>query len=258
MGRLSRLRFVRVLFSVACLCVFQLSVASNSASATGPLLNDVGDGAFLWGASNERTTYLQPYHSLMAPKIARIPEDNLASDPLRTRDRNRAELWKTTQEVGTVFGTDGRLYRYHYERGVEPRRVIESRVIDGRAVAVERIVWEPVLIRVLEPATGRVGSVNASSSQPRPCDPLGPCDPALPTSESSNNNVSNNPNANASNQPTLNADSRDSSMNQGASTVSSNDDVIALSITSYDPGAYPASAPIITSPRNATSPRNSR
>lgn len=175
----------RLVFASLCiLAAFSFAFcAPNSALASGPLMNDVGDGALIWGTSSERTTYLRPYNSYMAPEIRRIPED-LSGDPL---DReNRRDLWKYANEVGTVIGTDGKIYRYHYERGVEPRRVVERRVIDGQEQYVRRIKWEPVLIRVLEPAEG-VSSANSNgegslapcapnAALPKPCAPNGPND----------------------------------------------------------------------------------
>lgn len=151
-------------------------ISSKPIIASGPLMNDVGRGSLIWGTSGERTTYIGPYASYMAPNIRRIPEDSSSSSDPWKRNGNNKELSKALQEVGVVFGTDGKTYRYHFEKGVEPRRVIARRIVDGQVQEYERIVWEPVLIRVLEdgdtePISESVAAANAKTVLPDPCAP---------------------------------------------------------------------------------------
>lgn len=249
-------------FTAALLLLLSLS-PGRSAEGSGPLMNDVGNGALIWGTSSERTTYLGPYNALMAPKIGRLEEDDLSKDPLGSSERDRGELWKHTQEVGSVFGTDGLRYRYHYERAVQPRRVIERQVISGQLVDVEKIVWEPVLIRVLEPddpETNRTKRVAEERSRNAaqglaPCAPVKPCDPAKELNSTAP--AANDP---ASQQPSLNsgdpqnAAQTASGNGQGKTVDPSNGDVdaIHLTMTSYDPGMYPAQPQtVIALPREA-------
>lgn len=249
---------------------------SNAAPGlgAGPLVNDVGRGAFLWGTSSERTTYLRPYNALMAPEIKRIPEDNL-KEPLGP-GVDRTTLWKTSQEVGTVIGTDGRVYRYHYERGVEPRRVVEKQTVGGRTVDVERTVWDPVLIRVLEPydkkaekaAKEAAEKARAAANSPQPCAPIGPCEALqnradavanAPTQDAARQ-AAGNPDADPSQQPTLTQglEIADPSAPQRAASqppaesAGSDDDATTVTFISYDPKYAPAEkAPIVLSPKGA-------
>ncbi|MBQ9873399.1 MAG: hypothetical protein IJM30_02955 [Thermoguttaceae bacterium] len=177
----------------------------SSALATGPLINDVGNGAFVWGSSGERTTYIGPYNSFKAPKIGKLEEGNPnEADPTRGGAVSKTDLWKYANEVGTVIGTDGKLYRYHYERGLEPRRIVERRLVDGKWENVPRVVWETVLIRVLEPAdsdpkSARSAKTSASAANPRPCEPAKP----IATPERSDGASTGNNNADPNSQPTL-------------------------------------------------------
>ena len=187
------------------------------ADGGSPMLNDVGNGALIWGTPSERTTWLQPYNSFMAPTIRQIPEESLSggSNPDFS---NKRDLWKTATEVGTVFGTDGKTYRYHYERGIEPRRVVERRIIDGNVQEISRVVWAPILIRVLEPIDKPAGDKSAANSASAdgtpiaPCDPnttVPPCDPATASSEAPNASPSANPNADPNRAPDLEAPNPD-------------------------------------------------
>ena len=96
----------RTIWNATFFCLFLLT--SGVVFSSGPLVNDVGNGAFLWGTSSERTTYLGPYLPSMAPTIHKIPEDTTSADPWQSGTRSRADLWKTSEEVGSVIGTDGK------------------------------------------------------------------------------------------------------------------------------------------------------
>ena|GEM_PF-4676407 len=206
----ARLRVWRVFLP---LWLFFSGCGSLFADGGSPMLNDVGNGALIWGTPSERTTWLQPYNSFMAPTIRQIPEESLSggSNPDFS---NKRDLWKTATEVGTVFGTDGKTYRYHYERGIEPRRVVERRIIDGNVQEISRVVWAPILIRVLEPIDKPASDKNAAKSASAdgtpvaPCDPnttVPPCDPATASTEAPNADAPANPNADANRAPDLGA-----------------------------------------------------
>ncbi len=261
----------RSLWKAAFFCLY-LST-SSVLFASGPLVNDVGNGAFLWGTSNERTTYLGPYLPAMAPTINKLSEETgNNADPWQSGTRSRADLWKTSEEVGTVIGTDGKVYRYRYLRGIEPRRIVEPRVVDGRTEKVERIVWEPVVIRVMEPLTSEEKASAASSDAPAPCAPNAtlpkPCEPAGGSEESaasgassgaSNADPSVAPSLNGSAEgevfdPTVGKPSQVPGENADASTASSSteeDGVISVTVVTRD-SKYPTqtSRPIITIPKN--------
>ncbi len=237
---------------------------------SGPLVNDVGNGAFLWGTSGERTTYLGPYRHTKAPTIRKISEETNNADPWESGTRSRADLWKTSEEVGTVIGTDGKIYRYRYIRGVEPRRVVEPRVVSGKTEKVERIVWEPVIIRALEPMSG--GEKAKADGSPAPCEPNAvlpkPCAPADDSEtkiESGNSvnsgadpNVAPSPNNSAGDgevfDPTVGKPSEgpkaiaDSST---ASSATSDDGVISVTVVTRDANAPTQTPrPIVAVPKN--------
>ena len=265
----------RSLRSATFFCLFSLT--SSFVFSSGPLVNDVGNGAFLWGTSSERTTYLGPYlPSTMAPTIRKIPEETNSADPWQSGTRSRADLWKTSEEVGSVIGTDGKIYRYRYLRGIEPRRVVETRVVDGQTVNVERIAWEPVVIRVLEPMTAeeKTNKANAASTDtpapcepnatlPKPCEPAGDAETTSETGAAGSNGASN---ANPNVAPSLNGSSEsevyDPTVGKpsqipgegGSSAASSSteeDGVISVTVVTRD-SKYPTQTkrPIVTIPKN--------
>lgn len=250
-------------------------VASSSVFAVGTFVNDVGNGALFWGSSNERTTYLAPYNSLRAPTISRIPEeDTNVADPLKSGVSSRTELWKTASEVGTVIGTDGKIYRYHYVQGVEPRRVVERRVVNGQVENVDRVVWETVLIRVLEPVTSGAAAADSPAPcgpnvpLPRPCEPAGESDQSMPSDNAENQDGAVNSNADPSMAPSLGSSpgreevydptvgapqeaQGSASGSSVASSSTSEEGVISVTVITRD-SKYPvqSSRPIIAVPSN--------
>ncbi len=197
--------FIKILFFGFCL----LESFSFSSVVLGvdsrSCLNDVGGGSCLWGTSDERTTYVGPYFAGMEPKIDRLSVDDLSkrSENEKTIDDSNLNLggsglgssgsssvvWSKLNEVGTIWGTDGRLYRYTFAQGVEPRRIVEN--------GVERVVWEQVLIRVLRPVKkeeqpNASEAASTSASNAAPCVPaqnVRPCAPASTASNAQNANV---------------------------------------------------------------------
>lgn len=189
---------------ILCLTICAASTASFGANKlpSGSCVNDVGRGALLWGTSDEVTTYSAPYLGLRSPQIYRIP---LTSESTTTSTGNASETPSSPQgnwreklkEVGTIYGTDGKVYEYYFVEGKEPRRIVETQRVHetpkgGVAPVwynktVERIEWEPVLIRVLRPVgtterqlraeTTSSQKSSASSSTPAPCEPLGSEEP---------------------------------------------------------------------------------
>ena len=160
----------------------------------GTCINDVGRGAMLWGASNEVTTYSSPYMPFKTPNIYRIPltseTTNTSPSAPKTPPGISQEDWQSKlREVGTILGTDGKLYEYYFVEGVEPRRIVETRRVretpEGGVAPVwmtknfERIEMEPVLIRVLRPIgtsakiAAELAKSRAALDAPNPCDQVG-------------------------------------------------------------------------------------
>ncbi|MDO5308168.1 MAG: hypothetical protein Q4G03_01525 [Planctomycetia bacterium] len=174
-------------WSVATVALGGALVPAYAAEVKRPLINDVGRGAFLWGTSDEVTTYSEPYLPYKTPEIYRIPETASTQVSTSTNDQISAAAKKLgdPNAVGTIFGTDGKLYEYYYVKGVEPRRVVrvervKERPSNGLAPiwvdkTVEKIEWEPVWIRVLRPlgASAKDREALAQTPQPMPCEPLG-------------------------------------------------------------------------------------
>ncbi len=162
----------------------------------GSCINDPGRGGLVWGTSSEVTTYSGPYTVFKKPDIYRIPvTSGSGSDGTSDDSDDGADTGNPMErltESGTIFGTDGKLYEYYYVRGVEPRRVVTPHKVEkskGLWVdePIEKIVWEPVLIRVLRPAGTNEKEASAAqkardaANAPKPCAPLSqspePCEP---------------------------------------------------------------------------------
>lgn len=160
----------------------------------GTCINDVGRGAMLWGSSNEVTTYSSPYMSFKTPNIYRIPTTDETTAAQQGSTRLPAgiseEDWRNKlREVGTILGTDGKLYEYYFVEGVEPRRIVETQrvreVPKGGISPIwttktfEHIEMEPVLIRVLRPigTSAKISSdfdkARAAIEAPQPCESVG-------------------------------------------------------------------------------------
>ena len=254
-------RIPYALVTIISLGMITFGVAFTTKSfATGPLINDVGNGALVWGTSSERTTYLGPYYGPATPRINRLYEDGEVS---ASRDNSSAdsERWKKENEVGVVIGTDGKLYRYHYVRGTQPHRVVESRLVNGRWENVPKTIWETVLIRVLEPADAPLKSkdnISASSANLGNADPSrtpAPCEPNanLAGSERASNAASGNAAASSATNPAADpavAPSLDPRANADNTVNTSNqppapwDGSITVSVTTYDSKATGARQPI--------------
>lgn len=188
-----------VQFALASAVVFtSIPVFATGNNMSGTCLNDVGRGALLWGTSSEVTTYSEPYLPYKTPYIYRIPTTaEQTSEPspqsnIQDLQGHMGDAMERLSEKGTIFGTDGKVYEYHYVRGVEPRRVFETRRVQKSPNVwvneqVERIVMQPTLIRVLRPAgtsqreAERDAAAAAAANSPKPCDPLSktpePCEP---------------------------------------------------------------------------------
>ncbi len=193
-GARPRLAALVVGISATTLCASSALGVGNDMS--GSCLNDVGRGAALWGTSSEVTTYSEPYLPYKAPEIYRIPmTSEQASQPPETADDYQGTVGNAMErltESGTIFGTDGKLYEYTYTRGVEPRRIVETRRVQNnlgvwKEERVEHIEWRPVLIRVLRPA-GTNAKLEAQAAAlrdatknaiatPAPCDRVGAAEP---------------------------------------------------------------------------------
>ena len=169
-------------FLLALFVVATLPISTTFGAGERPIVNDVGRGAFIWGTSDEITTYSEPYYAYKTPTIYRIPTNAIATTSAPANDKltKIADKLGDVGTVGTIFGTDGKLYEYYYVKGVEPRRVVETQRVRERpenALApiwvdktVERIEWEPVLIRVLRPAGSNAR--DAAALAPSPGEPL--------------------------------------------------------------------------------------
>jgi len=187
-----------ILFFGFCLLESFLSFSVVVGDDSRSCLNDVDGGSCLWGTRDERTTYIGSYFAGMAPKIDRLSVSDLSksSGNEGTIDESKLNLggsgsgsgsdWSKLNEVGTIWGTDGKLYRYTFALGVEPRRVVEN--------GVERVVWEQVLIRVLRPVKKeeQADVQNVATTNVVPCAPVQtarPCAPASTTTTPPNANV---------------------------------------------------------------------
>ena len=194
-GRLTVDAFLRfatlvVGISSATLCASSAFGVGNDMS--GSCINDVGRGAMLWGTSSEVTTYSEPYLPYKTPEIYRIPvTSEQASQPPETANDYQGTVGNAMErltESGTIFGTDGKLYEYTYTRGVEPRRIVETRRVQNslgvwKEEQVEHIEWRPVLIRVLRPAgtnaklEAQAAALRDALATPAPCDQVGAAEP---------------------------------------------------------------------------------
>jgi len=195
--------FKTILFFGFCLLASFSFVSIAAGSDPRSCLNDVGEGSCLWGTPDERTTYIGPYCASMAPKIERLSVAELSkSSGVESENANNdANLnlggsglsssgssdWSKLNEVGTIWGTDGKLYRYTFAQGVEPRRVVEN--------GVERIVWEQVLIRVLRPVkkedqASAQGAATNAASVVVPCAPAQKAQPCAPATTTATNSTS--------------------------------------------------------------------
>ncbi|MGI6401519.1 MAG: hypothetical protein ACOX0A_05335 [Thermoguttaceae bacterium] len=190
------LRRAGLAFSIA-MALTASNVFATGNDMSGSCLNDVGRGAAIWGTSSEVTTYSEPYFAHKTPEIYRIPmTSEQASQAPETPSGYQGYMGNAMErltESGTIFGTDGRLYEYTYVRGVEPRRIIQTRRVQKRTGAwvdeqVERVEWRPVLIRVLRPAGSnlkleerdaalKAASANSPAVGPAPCEPMGAAEP---------------------------------------------------------------------------------
>ena len=203
-GARRRLATIVVGISATTLCAASALGVGNDMS--GSCLNDVGRGAALWGTSSEVTTYSEPYLPYKTPEIYRIPvTSEQASQPPETADDYQGTVGNAMErltESGTIFGTDGKLYEYTYTRGVEPRRIVETRRVQNslgvwKEEQVEHIEWRPVLIRVLRPA-GTNAKLEAQAAAlrdaarnaiatPAPCDQVGAAEPKTFADQSGSN-----------------------------------------------------------------------
>lgn len=168
------------------------SVFGYGNDMSGSCINDAGRGAMLWGTSSEVTTYSEPYAPFKTPEIYRIPlTSEQASQPPESANDYQGTLgnaFERLTESGTIFGADGKLYEYTYRRGVEPRRIIETRRVQDRMGVwkeekIEHIEWRPVLIRVLRPAgtnaklESQAAALRNAIATPAPCESVGPAEP---------------------------------------------------------------------------------
>jgi len=189
--------FKTILFFGFCLLSPFSFVSTAAGSDPRSCLNDVGEGSCLWGTPDERTTYVGPYCASMAPKIERLTVADLSKSSSDDNANNDANLnlggsglgssgsadWSRLNEVGTIWGTDGKLYRYTFAQGVEPRRVVEN--------GVERIVWEQVLIRVLRPVKKEEqASAQVAATSVAPCAPIQNAQPCAPATTTATNSTS--------------------------------------------------------------------
>lgn len=200
--------YKRNILSKRRLVAFALLAASLGATSEQPLvraydpdvnascLNDVGRGALIWGSSGEVTTYSPPYASFMTPEIYQIPvasrttaQTDSGDSPLPLRG-NPGDPNDRLTESGTIFGSDGNIYEYHYVRGIEPRKVVDLKREETKPGVwvdhyVARIVYEPVLIRVLRPAgSNRQDALDAANAAASANDGTTP-DPCAPATEDS-------------------------------------------------------------------------
>ena len=200
--------YMRNMLSKRRVVAFALLLAGLGATSERPLaraydpnvnascLNDVGRGALIWGSSGEVTTYSPPYVSLMTPEIYQIPVSSRTTTQTDAEDadlsltRNPGDPNDRLTESGTIFGSDGNIYEYHYVRGIEPRKVVDLKREETKPGVwvdhyVARIVYEPVLIRVLRPAgSNRQDALDAARAAARANDGTTP-DPCAPATEDS-------------------------------------------------------------------------
>ncbi len=200
--------FMQNMLSKKRVVAFALLAASLGATSELPLaraydpdvnascLNDVGRGALIWGSSGEVTTYSPPYASFMTPEIYQIPvasrttTQNDSGDSDRPLTGNPGDPNDRLTESGTIFGSDGNIYEYHYVRGIEPRKVVDLKREETKPGVwvdhyVARIVYEPVLIRVLRPAgSNRQDALDAANAAAKANDGTTP-DPCAPATEDS-------------------------------------------------------------------------
>ena len=148
--------------------------------------------------------------------------------------------------------------------------------MDGQTVNVERIAWEPVVIRLLEPMTAEenANKANAASADaPAPCEPNAtlpkPCEPAgdaETTSDSGTAGSGGSSNADPNAAPSLNGSSGSEvydptvgkpsqipgeANSSTASSSTEEDGVISVTVVTRD-SKYPTQTtrPIITIPKN--------
>ena len=210
--------FAAAVFASALSCAAAAFGVGNDMS--GSCINDFGRGAALWGTSSEITTYSEPYAPFKTPEIYRIPlTSEQASQPPESANDYQGTVgnaFERLTESGTIFGSDGKLYEYTYTRGVEPRRIIETRRVQDRMGVwkeekIEHIEWRPVLIRVLRPAgtnakleaqAAALRNAVASSATPAPCESVGPAEPKTFAEPTDANSATNRGAAQSSNSAT--------------------------------------------------------
>lgn len=174
----------------------QPSVRAYDPDANASCLNDVGRGALIWGSSGEVTTYSPPYASFMTPEIYQLPVaarttiQTASGDSTTPLAGNPGDPNDRLTESGTIFGSDGNTYEYYYVRGIEPRKVVDLKREETKPGVwvdhyVARIVYEPVLIRVLRPAgSNRQDAVDAANAA-EVANNGAPPDPCAPATEDS-------------------------------------------------------------------------
>ena len=130
----------------------------------------------------------------MTPEIYQIPvasratTQNDSGDSDRPLTGNPGDPNDRLTESGTIFGSDGNIYEYHYVRGIEPRKVVDLKREETKPGVwsdhyVARIVYEPVLIRVLRPAgSNRQDALDAANAAARANDGTTP-DPCAPATD---------------------------------------------------------------------------
>ena len=127
------------------------------------------DGAWLWGASSDRTTYSPPYDPRDAPTIPLLKRPENATGGGTGNDAGKKNAGTSAGprvgDSGTFVGTDGKTYYYRFVEGVRRRAVVETRP-DASSPSGWRKVWryvdEPRLIKQIWPA----------ESAPEPCRPV--------------------------------------------------------------------------------------
>ncbi len=169
------------------------------------------DGDCLWGANSEKTTYLPAYNPLFPPNIpvltrpettatsangagaatisttngvSGVASGSVSSVPGGGGSTSVAlsEIDAKLAESGTLIGSDGKTYFYRYVKGVQQFRVVETRRVYETPpgglfpiwsdVQTEKIVWKPVLIKVLTPRNADPSAAANSGSTPAPCRPV--------------------------------------------------------------------------------------
>ena len=201
--------------------IFILSLYATTAwgvgnDMSGTCINDVGRGAMLWGTSSEVTTYSEPYLPYRTPEIYRIPmtseEASRAPETANDYQGTVGNAMERLTESGTIFGADGKLYEYTYTRGVEPRRIIETRRVQNKygvwnEEKIEHIEWSPVLIRVLRPAgtnakiETQAAALRNALATPAPCDQVGAAEPRTFADQTDSNAASQSSNSSTTQTP---------------------------------------------------------